>query len=81
MKKRKTEITIETFEVMAISRRNSLSRRWCASCEKQVAIVNLDDPAILGSTREAIRQQVKTGRVHLIGTADGSPFICLDSVG
>ena len=43
MKERKTKITVETYEVLIISRHDSLSRNWCASCGKQVAIKTVND--------------------------------------
>ncbi len=80
MKNRRTEITVETYEVLVMSRHGSLSRSWCASCDKRVAIISLEDACISGLSIEAVQRQVETGRIHLIETIGGSSLICLNSL-
>jgi hypothetical protein len=80
VKDRKTEIIFETYEVLIITRRGSLSRRWCASCGEQVAIISWDDARISGLGIDAVQRQVEIGRIHLIETAGGSSLICLNSL-
>ena len=80
MRERKTEITVETYEVLIISRHGRLSRSWCASCGKQVAIITLNDASMSGLSIEAVRRQAEAGRIHLIETAEGLSFICLNSL-
>ena len=77
MKNRRTEITVETYEVLVMSRRGSLSRSWCASCGRQVAIVSLDDACYSGLSVEVVQRQVEDGRIHLVETSGGSSLICL----
>jgi hypothetical protein len=72
VKERKTEITIETYEVLVISHRGSLSRSWCASCGKQVAVIGLSE--------EAVGQQAPGGRLHLIKAVGGESLVCLNSL-
>ncbi|MEW6210793.1 MAG: hypothetical protein AB1631_20680 [Acidobacteriota bacterium] len=79
MKERKTEITIETLEVLVISRHGDISRSWCDGCGKQVAIIRLNDACMSGLRLEAIQRQVETGRIHLIETVGGSS-LCLNSL-
>lgn len=80
MRERKTEITVETYEVLIISRHGRLRRSWCASCGKQVAIITLNDASMSGLSIEAVRRQAEAGRIHLIETAEGLSFICLNSL-
>ena len=80
MKNRRTEITIETYEVLVMSRHGSLSRSWCAGCGQQVAIVSLDDACYSGLSLEVVQQEVEAGRIHLVETSGGSSLICLNSL-
>ncbi|HJQ27020.1 MAG TPA: hypothetical protein VKA60_24240, partial [Blastocatellia bacterium] len=80
MKERKTEITVESYEVLIIARRAGRRRQWCASCDQQVAIISLDDACASGLSRDAVQRQAESGRLHLIETAGGSSLICLNSL-
>jgi hypothetical protein len=80
MKDRRTEITVETYEVLLIKQRGGLSRSWCRSCSKQVSLISLADAWIAGLSAETIRQGEEAGRFHLVEMADGSPSICLNSL-
>ncbi|HXI90925.1 MAG TPA: hypothetical protein VNO24_12985 [Blastocatellia bacterium] len=80
MKNRRTEITVETYEVLVISRHGSVSRSWCASCGQEVAAISLDDACNSGLSIEAIQREVEAGRIHLVETSGGSSLICLNSL-
>ena len=80
MKERKIEVTIETYEVLLISRRGGLSRSWCERCSKQVALISLSDACSSGLSADEIHSQAKAGLLHLIETDEGPPFICLNSL-
>lgn len=80
MKDRRTEITVETYEVLLIRQRGGLSCGWCASCSKQVTLINLDDACEAGLSAETIHKRAETGRIHLIETSGGSSLICLNSL-
>ena len=80
MKERKTEITVETYELLIVKQRGSLSRTWCASCGKHVAVISFKDACMSGLNLEAAQQLVEGGRLHLIETAVGFSFVCLDSL-
>src|SRR5262249_18522702 len=77
---RRTEITIETYEILIRSRRRLLNQAWCAGCGKRVAVVSLDDARESGLGIEALQRQVEAGQIHLIETIGGSSLICLDSL-
>ena len=74
---RKTVITVETYEVLI---RCNQARLWCPICRRQVAVVSLNDACDSGLTVEAARQEVETGRLHLIEIACEPSFICLYSL-
>ena len=80
MKERRTEITVETFEILVVSRRGRLSRKWCENCGKEVAIVSLDDASLSDLRSEAGPGKRATPQLHLIEMADGLSFICLNSL-
>ena len=80
VKERRTEITIETYEVLIRSRQGAPGRWWCAICDKQVATIRLDDAYNSDMDIEAVQRQVETGRIHLIETNGGSSLICLNSL-
>ncbi len=80
MKERQTTITVETYEVVVVRRAGRLCRVWCASCARPVAVIGLDDALSSGLSAEAIRRQVKSGRLHLIERPGGSALICLNSL-
>jgi hypothetical protein len=73
----RTEITVETCEVLIISRRG-VTRLWCDGCSKQVAIVSLSDACSSGLSAQEIHRQAEAGLLHLIETIKGVPFICLN---
>lgn len=80
MKEKKTEIPIETYEVLIRRRQGLPNRCWCANCSKSVAIVSLNDASDSGLSVEAVRKHVEAGRIHLIETVGGSALICLNSL-
>jgi hypothetical protein len=80
VKERKIEITTETYEVLVINRRDRLSRRWCASCGRPVAVISLNDAIESGLDVETARLQIKNGQLHMLDGASGSPSVCLYSL-
>lgn len=80
MKERKTEITIETYEILAIGRPGRISRSWCANCGKHVAAVSLNDASLSGLSEESIGQQLQSGQLHFIDAVGGLSLLCLNSL-
>lgn len=80
MTTKSTELTVETVEVLIIRKRRRLAREWCSNCGRQVAVINMNDATTAGLNAEAIPHHVETGRLHLIESADGLSFICLNSL-
>jgi hypothetical protein len=80
VKERKTEITVETYEVLAISHRGPISRSWCAGCGRQVTVICSNDASLSGLSEEAIGQLAQDGRLHLIEAGGRPSLICLNSL-
>ena len=78
--KRRVEITLETHRILVIRRRSRLPGGWCERCGKQVAMIHLEEAAHAGLSSRAITHQVEEGLLHFTAAADGSSFICLNSL-
>lgn len=80
MKKKHTEITIETERMLFISRpRIVLS--WCAGCEAQVEMIPVDEAAILrGVNSRTIFRLAEAKQVHSSENANGLLLICSNSL-
>ncbi len=80
-KKRRTEITIETDEVVLMRRRRGSLPAWCEGCGKQVNLLTPDGAAeAAGVTSRTIYRWVEADKVHFAETAEGLLLICLDSL-
>jgi hypothetical protein len=76
----RTEITVETREVMVMNRRGSLFQSWCGNCGEQAGMVRLEEAALAGVSLTAICRRVEADTLHLIELSDGLNFICLNSL-
>jgi len=79
--KKRTEITVETDQVLIIRQRRSGVRAWCDGCAEQVKMARAEEAAALaGVTARTIYRWVEAEKVHFTETPDGSLFICLNSL-
>ncbi len=80
MKRKRTEITIETDRMFYISRpRIVLS--WCAACDAEVQMVTVDEAAIMRRVNSrTMFQWVESQHVHASENANGLLLICLNSL-
>jgi hypothetical protein len=80
MKRKRTEITIETDRMLYISSpRKVLS--WCATCGAQAEMVPVDEAAILRRVdSRTVFRWVEAEQVHFSETANGLLLICLNSL-
>lgn len=80
MKKKQTEITIETDRIVYFSSpRMVLS--WCAACDAQVEMVPVDEAAILRRVNSrTIFRWAEEKQVHSCETGNGLLLICLSSL-
>ena len=74
----RTEITVETTEVLVMKGRGSLFQTWCGHCGEQAGVVRLEEAALAGISLQAICRAVEADTIHLIELPNGLNFICLN---
>ena len=80
MKRKRTEITIETDRMFYISRPRIVVS-WCAECDAQVEMVPVDEAAILRRVNSrTIFRWAEAKQVHSSENASGLLLICLNSL-
>jgi hypothetical protein len=77
---KRIEITVESYEALVIRQSGSLARSYCSSCRRRVAVISFSDVTLSGLSPDAIHQQEKAGRLHLVETIGGLRLICLNSL-
>jgi hypothetical protein len=77
----RTEITIETHEVIVIRHRSKFPKPSCVKCGAQAVLLTLDEATVVfrRTTRELCRL-VEEGKIHFIETARGSLLVCPESL-
>ena len=71
----RTEITLETERLIVVKRRRRTV--WCASCLRQVEMLNVDDAALLAHVNSrTIFHWAESGAVHSSETPEGLLLIC-----
>lgn len=76
----KREITIETHKVFVVRRRSSFAG-WCTACGETAEMVRPEDAAaFLQISLRRVFRRVEAERLHSAETADGSLFICRNSL-
>ena len=77
---KRTEITIETDEVLVIRRRRGAMRAWCRKCGCEVDIVDLAEAAALSrTTGPALRDYAEARGCHVLKGEDGQDLMCMES--
>ena len=80
MKRKRTEITIETERLLFISSPRKVVG-WCAACDAESEMVPVDEAAILRRVdSRTIFRLVEAEQVHSSETANGLLLICLNSL-
>ena len=80
IRKKRTEITIETDRLVIISNSTSLNKPRPA-CGREAAMLNINEAAALADTSPAaIRLRVEAKRLHTVEPAQGTTFICFNSL-
>lgn len=78
IKKRKTEITIDTHEVCLVRGWRQGAPARCAECPDQPEMLTPEEAARLaGLSSRAIYRLVESGQIHSTETEVGSLFVCL----
>jgi site-specific recombinase len=76
----RTEITVETTEILVVHRRGSLLQCFCQRCGEQVGIIRLEEAALAGISMQSVWRAVEADHLHLVAPADGLVFMCLNSL-
>lgn len=80
-KKRRIEITVKTDRVLTIRQRQARALAWCERCAQQVQMAPGDEAAATaGVTARTLYRWVEDGKIHFVEMADGSVWVCLESV-
>ena len=81
-RKRRTEITIETHQVLILNRRQSSDLMSCEQC--RTGRSPLVTPEVAGSltgvNTRTVYRWVEAGRLHYTETNNGGLFVCLASL-
>jgi hypothetical protein len=79
--KKRTEITMETDQVMVVYMPRGFVRAWCEGCAAEVTMLTAEQAAaIAGISLRAICRSVEAGSLHFRETADRGLFICPNSL-
>ena len=79
--KRKVQLTIETHQLLVISRATGSSQSWCNECAKDVPLIKPEEAAVLaGVSPRTIYRRVEAGLVHFAESPEGWLLICLSSL-
>ena len=81
MAKIRTEVFIETSEILIIKRKRTFVRSWCADCEREVSMLPLSEAALLtGHDVKAIHWMMENRRIHFFYLKPETASICLRSL-
>lgn len=79
--RRRTEITIETEEVIVIRQQKRLLRACCSECAQQVIMLTVDQAAaVANKSSRLIYRMAEAGSIHFLETREGFLLICLQSL-
>ena len=80
-RRRRTETTIETYEVLAIRTSRAAAQVWCPKCGGRVPLIKPEEAAALFSVNaRTIYRWVETDRVHFREMPEGLLLICVNSL-
>jgi hypothetical protein len=80
-RRRRTETTIETYEVLAIRTSRGAVQVWCPECGALARMVEPEAAARLaGISTRSLYGQLEAGRLHYEENKEGLLLICLKSV-
>lgn len=81
MRRRRTEIIIETDELLILRPHTAPRPGWCVDCGSEVEMVTPETAAIaLRASRRSVYRLIESGVVHFFETAGGELFICARSL-
>lgn len=81
MAKTRTEVFIETSEILIIKRNRTFVRAWCEDCEREVSMLPIHEAALFsGYDVNAIRRMMENQHIHFCYLKPETPSICLRSL-
>ena len=79
--KKKIQLTVETHELLVISRTKGSTQGWCNECAEDVPLIRPEEAAVLaGVSPRTIYRRVEAGFVHFAESPEGWLLICLSSL-
>src|SRR5258705_10670677 len=79
--KRKIRLTVETHQLLVISRTKGSIQGWCSECAGDVPLVKPEEAAVLdGVSPRTIYRRVEAGLVHFAESPEGWLLICLGAL-
>lgn len=76
-KRKRTEITIETDEMIFFKHIQHPMLAWCSNCDKEVEMLKPEVVAVIeGVTVRKIFRKVEDGQIHFTETPNGMLLIC-----
>jgi hypothetical protein len=81
MAKTRTEVFIETSEILIIKRKRTFVRAWCEDCAREVSMLPLHEAALVtGHDVKEIRSMMENQHIHFCYLKPETPRICLRSL-
>ena len=81
MAKTRTEVFIETSEILIIKRNRTFVRAWCEDCGREVSMLPLYEAALLtGHDVKTIYSMMENRHTHFCYLKSETPYICLRSL-
>jgi hypothetical protein len=78
---RRTEITVETEQVLLVRPNRSPLAAWCPQCEAEAPMVTPEEAvALTGQSLRQVCRLVEAGRLHFTETGEGLLRLCLNSL-
>ena len=79
-RRKRTEVTIETDEILIVRRPGRPVVSWCPKCRAMVRMIRPERAAVLASVSvREIYRRVESGKMH--GTADDPLLVCFGRPG
>ena len=79
--RRRIEITVETDQVLLISKPGRSAPAWCGECNRRVRMATAEQAALLaGVSVRQIYRWVEAGKLHFTETPEGLLLVCLNSL-
>jgi hypothetical protein len=79
IKKRRTEITVETEEIIAVRHTNQVAGLSCSVCGGPLVTV-VDAVRTAGVSSRVIHRRAEAGKLHFAETPPGLLLVCLASL-